>query len=72
MRYYWWCLTCGKQGMIKRGHKHLNQSLREHAENAHQGEKVEYLTINEYGTERAITYENVEVDVAQSGGASSC
>jgi len=62
MKVYWWCLTCGKDGRVGTGNKHLNRNIRIHAENNHPGEIVEYLTIDEYGKERKIIYEKRKID----------
>ena len=53
MMHQWCCLTCGKQGRVGKAYKTLNNSLRTHTRNCHNGNTT-FLVISEFGSERTI------------------
>jgi len=53
MMHHWCCLTCGKQGMVGKGYRNLNNSLRFHSGKCHNG-RASFLVISEYGHERTV------------------
>jgi len=55
----WCCLLCGKQGVVGKGYRNLNNSLRTHSKNSHNSNS-DFLIISEYGNERVVEIRSKE------------